>query len=349
MPLSALSRLSVTSKTMCTYIRELSIDTQLLIRPINNWITEKRHAQIKNRFIEIGMLLRTTSVFLNIKEKLNVIEVFLYELEDTYHRICEKLSLRFAYDCIGLMIYKFILDWDDNSLQCTFVLINRLSRLKERIDKVISNCKQGTLRHYERDVRQFVQEVFLKKAVSPDQRSLWLSFLMDMYPTQHARLLYLLYGPLQTVDGECTGMIDWDMLIQCATYGHISCSYSNFKELADSINLIASSNRFRWSDITMIRFFTELTSKLRSGLLLVFCEVSDVIYLFPGTPEPWCLENSAKLMFLLGHNMSVKILQNRLKADRIQEFSHIAYHLAQVFCRLADTITNIYEFCLQFR
>ncbi|KAL5254446.1 hypothetical protein ACHWQZ_G014029 [Mnemiopsis leidyi] len=315
MPLSSLASLCMTSKTMCDYIRNLAIDSQLVIRPINDWIVTKSCAKIKIRFIEIGMLLRASSSYLNITDKLKVIESFFYELgetepdyQGTYHRICEDISLKFAYDCIGLLINRFIINWDDKALKRTFELINRLSRLKERMDKVLLLNEPGSKEAHERDVRQFIQEVFLKKAISPDQRSLWLSLLFEMYPTQHARLLYLLYGPLQTSGGKYNGMIDWTILTQCGNYGHIPCPYSYFKELADIMVLIQSSRLFYWNENTMTRFFNELTN----------------------TPEPWCLENNAKLMFFLGHNWTVIILQAKLKADRIAEFSHMAYHLAQV-------------------
>lgn len=268
MPLSSLASLCMTSKTMCDYIRNLAIDSQLVIRPINDWIVTKSCAKIKIRFIEIGMLLRASSSYLNITDKLKVIESFFYELgetepdyQGTYHRICEDISLKFAYDCIGLLINRFIINWDDKALKRTFELINRLSRLKERMDKVLLLNEPGSKEAHERDVRQFIQEVFLKKAISPDQRSLWLSLLFEMYPTQHARLLYLLYGPLQTSGGKYNGMIDWTILTQCGNYGHIPCPYSYFKELADIMVLIQSSRLFYWNENTMTRFFNELTSK----------------------------------------------------------------------------------------
>ena len=257
MSLSALASLAMSSKSMCSYITDLAIDSQLVIRPINNWIATKSFAKIKVRFVEIGVLLRATTALSNTTQKLNIIEVFLYELEDTYHKICEEVSLRYAYDCIGLFLYKFISNWDDAALARTFELINRLSRLKERIDKVLVVPKHGTFKNFERDVRQFVQEVFLKKALTPDQRSLWLSLVMEMYPDQQPRLLYLLYGPLHSANGKCTGMIDWDMLTHC--YGH-TCPYSNLQELADIVALVFSSNRFRWTDHIKIEFFNKLTS-----------------------------------------------------------------------------------------
>ena len=253
--LKELATLSMTSKPLCNYIRELAIDSQLVIRPISVWIDAGDKPKIKQRFIEIGMLLRTTSAFLTTTEKLKVIEVFLYELEDTYHKICERLSLKFAYDCVGEFLYKYIVGWPEAWLVETFHLINRLSRLSDRLDKVMLS-KVGEHRHYERDVRQFIQEVFLAKAVSPDQRALWLSLIMAIYPAQHARLLYLLYGPVQV---GTEGMVAWKMLTQCANYGHITCPYSNFKEIADIIGLISSSNRFRWNNKTIIKFFGELT------------------------------------------------------------------------------------------
>ena len=270
MPLSSLASLCMTSKTMCDYIRNLSIDSQLVIRPINGWIATKDCPKIRTRFIEIGMLLRAATSYLSTVEKLKVIETFFYELgetepdyQGTYHRICEDINLKFAYDCIGVLINKFIINWDDDALRRTFDLINRLSRLKERMDKVLLFNEAGSKEAHERDVRQFVLEVFLKKAISPDQRSLWMSLLLEMYPTQQARLLYLLYGPLQTIDhGKYNGMIDWTILTQCGNYGHVPCPYSYFKELADIMAMIQASRFFDWNDGTMIRFFNELTSKL---------------------------------------------------------------------------------------
>ena len=216
------------------------------------------------------MLLRAATSYLSTVEKLKVIETFFYELgetepdyQGTYHRICEDINLKFAYDCIGVLINKFIINWDDDALRRTFDLINRLSRLKERMDKVLLFNEAGSKEAHERDVRQFVLEVFLKKAISPDQRSLWMSLLLEMYPTQQARLLYLLYGPLQTIDhGKYNGMIDWTILTQCGNYGHVPCPYSYFKELADIMAMIQASRFFDWNDGTMIRFFNELTSKL---------------------------------------------------------------------------------------
>lgn len=267
MPLRSLASLCMTSKTMCSYIRTLAIDSQLVIRPINSWVVTKSCSKIRIRFIEIGMLLRTACSYLSTTEKLKVIETFFYELgetepdyQGTYHKICEEISLKFAYDCIGLLINRFIINWNNDALKLMFDLINRLSRLKERMDKVLLLNEPGSKEAHERDVRQFVQEVFLKKAVSPDQQGLWLSFLLDLYPRHHAKLLYLLYGPLQTTNGKYNGMIDWNILTQCGNYGHVPCPYSNFKDLADILNLIHGSRLFNWTDTTMIRLFNELTS-----------------------------------------------------------------------------------------
>jgi hypothetical protein len=253
---------------MCDYIRDLSIDSQQVIRPLNDWIGTKSCSKIKVRFIEIGMLLRASSSYLNTTEKLKVIETFFYELGETepdyqgvYHRICEDISLKFAYDCIGLLINRFIINWDNEALKRMFELINRLSRLKERMDKVLLMNEPGSKEAHERDVRQFIQEVFLKKAVTPDQRSLWLSLLLEMYPTQQARLLYLLYGPMQNIDGKYSGMIDWTILTQCGNYGHVPCPYRYFKELADIMNLIRFSKMFDWDNEFIAKLFNELTSE----------------------------------------------------------------------------------------
>ncbi|XP_063682405.1 F-box only protein 47-like [Bolinopsis microptera] len=307
-PLSSLAVLAQTSKSMCTYIRELAIDSQLIIQPICKYIVKNWCPRISVYFAHIGSFLRMASSYLNTKDKLRVLETFIFTLEESFIEISQKLSLEFAYDCIGLLIQRFVIKWDDDGLREVFTVISRLSKLHERLNRVLSVDNPGILRKFEQDIRLFVRLVFIEKVSSSDQHCLWLSLLMELFPTQRARLLFLLYGPTEEVEDEGSAIVDWYLLAQCTDYGHFICPYEILKDLADVFTLVSNSERFKWSETAIIRFFNEITC----------------------TPDEWCHENQAKLLFLLGQDMAVKILQAKLKTNNISDFAGIAYHLAQV-------------------
>ena len=235
----------------------------LVIQPMAELIKVKNFTRIKRHFNEIGTLIRVATCYLKTSDVLCVVEAFLYQLEKTYHKICEDLGLRFAYDCIGVLFYKVIRNWNNNQLSEAFLLIEKLSRLKERVEKVMTLAPGfPKLRHYERDVRQFIQEVFLQKAVSEDQHALWLTQILQMHSSNNARLFYLLYGPLEEVNskGSTTGMVDWGVMCCCSSY-HTGCAYSNFQDLVNVLKLVFKSRLFLWGVKEQIEFIDAITSK----------------------------------------------------------------------------------------
>ena len=256
---TSLAKLAQTSKSMCGYIRKLLVDSQLIIQPISKLIKRNCHSEISVHFGCIGSLLRSTTTFLDTKDKLIALESFIFELEESYIEISQKLSVQFAYDCIGLLINRFIKEWDDDALRAVFLVISRLSHLEERLNRVILVDKPGILRKFEKDIRIFLRLVFIEKVVSPDQHSLWLSLLMRMFPTQQARLLYLIYGPTEEVESRNSDEVDWYLLTQCTDYGNLLCPYEALKDLANVFLIVSNSTRFQWSETTTIRFFHEIT------------------------------------------------------------------------------------------
>ena len=262
-PLSSLAVLAQTSKSMCTYIRELAIDSQLIIQPICKYIVKNWCPRISVYFAHIGSFLRMISSYLNTEDKLRVLETFIFTLEESFIEISQKLSLQFAYDCIGLLIQRFVIKWDDDALREVFTVISRLSKLHERLNRVLSVDNPGILRKFEQDIRLFVRLVFIEKVASSDQHCLWLSLLMELFPTQRARLLFLLYGPTEEVEDEGSAIVDWYLLAQCTDYGHFICPYEILKELADVFTLVSNSERFKWSETAIIRFFNEITCQFR--------------------------------------------------------------------------------------
>lgn len=304
MSLKSLALFSSTSKSFQAYIKDLSTCTKLLIRPINGWIVRKDCEAIRGHFTEIGLFLRSITTLDTITKKLECVEAFLYQLETTYHQLCEKLTLKFAYSCIGLMLYEFIKGWNYRSLSQVFKLIEKLSRLKERVEKVVIE-KPDILPHYERDVRQFIREVFLNKCDNKTHLAFWLNQVLTTYSTSQARLLYILYGPVYGTSSPRNGMLNWNLMTCCSSY-HTGCHLSQFTELAGILHLLSTQTRFRWNGC--VEMFETLTC----------------------TPEPWCLENSAKLLFKSGKAVTLCVLKNQLQMRRFEDFSRVSYHLAQV-------------------
>ena len=80
-----------------------------------------RATRLLSKIIEIFIFPRHSITTLdNVTKKLEVVEAFLYQLETTYHQLCEKLTLKFAYSCIGLMLYEFIKGWNYRALSQVF-------------------------------------------------------------------------------------------------------------------------------------------------------------------------------------------------------------------------------------
>lgn len=313
MSLKNLSRFSSTSKSIQSYVKDLSISTKLLIRPINRWIVTKDCEAIRAHFTEIGLFLRSITTLDNVTKKLEVVEAFLYQLETTYHQLCEKLTLKFAYSCIGLMLYEFIKGWNYRALSQVFRLIEKLSRLKERVEKVVTE-EWNKAPHYERDVRQFIREVFLNKCGT--NLAFWLNQILTTYSSSQARLLYILYGPVYSAaSGARAGMLDWSLMTCCSSY-HTGCHLSQFSELASILHLLSNQTKFRWSGC--VEVFETLTC----------------------TPQPWCLENSAKLLFKSGKEVTHCVLKKQLQTGRFEEFSRITYHLAQVSAENSSILSH---------
>ncbi|POI29311.1 hypothetical protein CIB84_006940 [Bambusicola thoracicus] len=121
-----------------------------------------------------------------------------------------------------------------------------------------------------------------------------------------ARLLYIIFGPVSSLDGNCdyccSGHVVWQKMIEGPT------DETSLKGLADAIKLLYDPEAREWTADDVISLVDELSV----------------------VPREWLLENNARLLILSGNNICFTFMASKAVNGRAVELARLVVFLALV-------------------
>lgn len=129
----------------------------------------------------------------------------ILELCDFIWRSCSHAWYFFRISHHTLLTMIKLLDWcrwQMSEMISNFNFPSGASCLDDRIRQVLRSTP-GTQPWYERYIRVFCREIFLDKACDLAEKGFWLCKVLKPWPLVfQARLLYILYGPVNDDNGK---------------------------------------------------------------------------------------------------------------------------------------------------
>jgi len=320
-PLISLGSLTLTSKyfrgMVLTYVysKEGSKRVVPAIRAVPNssdlnsleYLLESKKCH--EHYRQLGIMLKRSTCLFSTRERLAQVGKILDQLRDSHVKICSELGSDLAYSCYGIFLHAFIAGWEDEEKIKAFHAIKGASLLEERISHVLKS-KPGTLPGYERYVRVFCREIFLNKASSTD-KSFWMAQILKPFPMCfQARLMYMLYGPTDSLTDDVT----WSVF----TVSTDQITQDLF-QLAKGMQMLQDDYRGLWSADDLISLFHEITT----------------------ISTEWDTENVASFLKFCGDSLCCEVLGYKAVNGRITDLSYILYYLWQYCSRSTLSTINI--------
>uniref|UniRef100_A0A3Q1FDW0 F-box protein 47 n=1 Tax=Acanthochromis polyacanthus TaxID=80966 RepID=A0A3Q1FDW0_9TELE len=212
------------------------------------------------------------------------------------------LSTCFKHICYGqggvllIPLQTLIAGWDELECHRVFNFLCELTNLLQKIEAVIT-AKPGW--HQELQLRLFCRQVLLDPRPSQLERQFWLVQLLKPLPmVSQAHLLFILYGPLRP-----EGTLGWQDLVERGL-PHVA-----LWDLAKAILVLFDQVEVKgWTTDSMLAVLEELT----------------VI------PQPWHVENVARLLVLCGSNLCYTFLASKALSGRLTEISRLIVYIVLV-------------------
>ncbi|XP_075896096.1 F-box only protein 47-like [Nelusetta ayraudi] len=278
------------------YVSSQPWKNTMIIRNFHNSTTQENTSTIQH-YRELSMLFKRCTLLLPTKERLRFVLNKFAEIP------CFSVDQCLAPGCIGFSSYgsflqNLISGWDELECHRVFNYLCDMTNLPKKVQLVTAG-KPGARWHEELQVRLFCREVLLDTWSGQLDRQLWLTMFLTPWPiVSQARLLFILYGPLHP-----GGTLGWQDLVdrELPQYALV--------DLARAIYLLFGQLEFK--DGT-------------KNLLLAILEELIVV------PQPWHVENIARLLVLCGNSVCYGILASKAINRRLQETTKIIVYIILV-------------------
>ncbi|KAM7407651.1 hypothetical protein PAMA_003403 [Pampus argenteus] len=271
------------------YINTLAWKNKMIIQSFHHSTCHEQSSTIEH-YRELGLLFKRCTLLLPTKDRLKFIFSMFSQVP------CFMLEKCSAPDCIGLSSYgaflqTLIAGWDELECHRVFIFLCDLTNLLQKIESVITG-KPGVRWCQELQVRFFCRQVLLDPWPNRLECQFWLVQLLKPWPmVSQAHLLFILYGPLPP-----EGSTGWQDLVERGV------PHSTLWDLARAIIVLFSKLEVKgWTTDSMLAIFEELI----------------VI------PQPWHVENVARLLVLCGNNLCYTILASKALNGRVLELSRL--------------------------
>ncbi|KAM4622282.1 F-box only protein 47 [Discoglossus pictus] len=299
-----ISVLSMVSKAisghLMSYICALTGSRRLLLQDFHHvGLPEgRRGTPILDHYRSLGLLFKRCTLLLPTKERLKYIHKLLSEVP------CFKLcGCSSPMQCLGLPCYGAFLKiltagWDELECHRVYNFLCDLTNLPRKLQSLVSG-KPGSARKLELRVRLFCRNVLLDHWTHRNESAFWLTRLLKPWPmVNQARLLYIIFGPISTIDGH----VAWLNM----TDG--TADETSLKGLADAIKLLYDTEAKEWTADDVISLVDELSV----------------------VPREWLLENNARLLILSGNSISFTFMASKAVNGRTMELARLVVFLALV-------------------
>uniref|UniRef100_A0A8C0VIP6 F-box protein 47 n=1 Tax=Cyanistes caeruleus TaxID=156563 RepID=A0A8C0VIP6_CYACU len=206
-----ISMLSMVSKTisgrLINYISTSSGSRRLLLQDFHRPELPARRegASILEHYKALGLLLKRCTLLLPTRDRLKYVHKVLAGVS------CFKLNgCASPLHCLGLQCYGVFLQiltagWDELECHRVFNFLWELSNLARKVQTVVSS-KPGSARRLELRIRLYCRGVLLSPGSHRSDCAFWLTRILKPWPmVNQARLLYIIFGPVSSRDGEKRG------------------------------------------------------------------------------------------------------------------------------------------------
>ncbi|NXI88826.1 FBX47 protein, partial [Rhipidura dahli] len=299
-----ISMLSMVSKTISSrlinYISTSSGTRRLLLQDFHNLQLPGREegASILEHYKSLGLLLKRCTLLLPTRDRLKYVHKVLSGVS------CFKLNgCASPLHCLGLQCYGVFLQiltagWDELECHRVFNFLWELSNLARKVQTVVSS-KPGSARRLELRIRLYCRGVLLPPGSHRSDSAFWLTRILKPWPmVNQARLLYILFGPVSSLDGH----VVWQKMIEGPT------DESSLKGLADAIKLLYGTEAREWTADDVISLVDELSV----------------------VPQEWLMENNARLLLLSGNSICFTFLASKAVNGRAVELARLMVFMALV-------------------
>ncbi|KAM9803330.1 F-box only protein 47-like [Syngnathus typhle] len=249
-------------------------------------------------FRDLGILFKRCTMLLPTKERLKCI---LQKFSQVPCFLWETCS---APNCIGLSRYgtflqTIIAGWDEIECQRVFHFLCEVTNLLNKIETVTTIRKPGLKCYEELELRYFCRKVLLDLSMNQSDCQFWLLQLLKPWPmVSQAHLLLILYGPQLS-----EGPIIWQDLVER------ELPQDALWELASSLLLLFNKPKLKdWTMQTTLAIFEEIVA----------------------IPQPWHVENVARLLVVCGNNFCYTVLASRAQSGFIRDIAKLIVYIILV-------------------
>ncbi|XP_066442026.1 F-box only protein 47 [Eleutherodactylus coqui] len=299
-----LSVMSIVSKAinrqLISYISSPAGNRRLLCQDFHcaGFVEGGRESPILEHYRVLGLLFKRCTLLLPTRERLKFIYKTISEIP------CFQLGGCPTPDrCLGLLSYGAFLKiltagWDELECHRVYIFLCDVTNLPRKIQTLVSS-KPGTAYKLELRMRLFCRHVFLDNWNLRRDSAFWLTRLLKPWPmVNQARLLYIFYGPVNSVDGH----IAWLQMTEGLA------GENCLKGLADAIKLLYDPESKEWTADDVISLVDELSV----------------------VPNQWLLENNARLLILSGNSICFTFMASKAVNGRTADLGRMVVFLALV-------------------
>ncbi|XP_073537217.1 F-box only protein 47 [Phyllobates terribilis] len=288
------------SRQLISYISSPAGNRRLLCQDFHcaGFVEERKEAPILEHYRTLGLLFKRCTLLLPTRERLKYIHKLVSEI--SCFKLCACPS---PTQCLGLLCYGAFLKiltagWDELECHRVYNFLCDMTNLPRKMQSLVSS-KPGSSYKLELRVRLFCRHVLLDHWTHRTDSAFWLTRLLKPWPlVNQARLLYILFGPVSTLDGY----ISWLKMTEGLA------DENSLKGLADAIKLLYDTESKEWTADDVISLVDELSV----------------------VPHEWLLENNARLLILSGNSICFTFMASKAINGRTADLARIVVFLALV-------------------
>ncbi|XP_070771042.1 F-box only protein 47-like [Enoplosus armatus] len=246
---------------------------------------------------DLGLLFKRCTLLLPTKDRLKFIFSKFSEIP------CFMLEKCSAPDCIAFSSYGVFLQtlfagWDELECHRVFNFLCDFTNLLQKTEAIITG-KPGVRCYQELQLRLFCRQVLLDPWPNQPECQFWLTQLLKPWPmVSQAHLLFIFYGPLLP-----EGILGWQDLVERGL------PHSALWDLARAILLLFSKQ--------------EVKDKTTNSMVAILEELIVI-------PQPWHVENVARLLVLCGSSLCYTILASKAVNGQLLEISRLIVYIILV-------------------
>ncbi|XP_071967640.1 F-box only protein 47 isoform X3 [Engystomops pustulosus] len=281
-------------------LKYLSGNRRLLCQDFHcaGFVEGRKDAPVLDHYRVLGLLFKRCTLLLPTRERLKYIHKIISEI--SCFKLCGCPS---PTQCLGLLCYGAFLKiltagWDELECHRVYIFLCDLTNLPRKIQILVSS-KPGSSYKLELRVRLFCRHVLLDHWTQRTDSAFWLSRLLKPWPmVNQARLLYIFFGPVSSIDGH----ISWLKMTQGLA------DENSLRGLADAVKLLYDTEAKEWTADDVISLVDELSV----------------------VPQEWLLENNARLLILSGNSICFTFMASKAVNGRTADLATLVVFLALV-------------------